>query len=208
MKFNPLLYLVTDRDIAAGRDLVELVEAAVRGGVTVVQLREKECPTGEFIELAKRLKEVLHSYDVPLIINDRVDVALAADADGVHIGQSDMPYSIAREILGDDKIIGLSVETIEEVAQAESLDVDYIALSPIFSTSTKLDIKSPFELEGAARARELSGHPMVAIGGINCDNCREITSIGIDGVAVISAILGAKDPEAAAKEFRERLTNK
>ena len=125
------LYLVTDRGLSLGRDIESVVMQAVRGGVTLVQLREKEIDTREFIALGLRLKAALAGTGVPLLINDRVDVALAVDADGVHIGQSDMPYGIARRLLGHDKIIGLSVETMDEVVQANDLDVDYVAVSPV-----------------------------------------------------------------------------
>ena len=133
------LYLVTDRNLSQGRSLEEVVSEAVIGGVTIVQLREKEATTGEFIELAIRLKEILKSYNVPLIINDRVDVALAVDAAGVHIGQSDMPYALARKLLGSDKIIGLSVENMDDLLKANELDVDYIGISPVYGTPTKTD---------------------------------------------------------------------
>ncbi len=205
MSVNLKLYLVTDRDIAGDRDIVELIEEAVRGGVTVVQLREKHASTREFLDLAIRVKTMLNKYGVPLIINDRVDIVLASGADGLHIGQSDMPYSTARELLGYQKIIGLSVETVEEAVAAEQLDVDYIAISPIFSTKTKQDIKEPFELVGARECREVSNHPIVAIGGINLDNCSDVISLGIDGVAVISAILGSSSPYCAARSFKEKL---
>ena len=125
------LYLVTDRDLSLGRSLEEVVSEAVSGGVTMVQLREKDAPTGEFIDLAGRLMNMLKPLGIPLIINDRVDVAMAVDADGVHIGQSDMPYEIARKLLGPDKIIGLSVENFEDIEKANALDVDYIGISPV-----------------------------------------------------------------------------
>ena len=195
------VYLVTDRPLCNGRDLVDVVISGVNGGVTMVQLREKECDTAEFIELAMALKSQLSAKGVPLIINDRVDVALACDADGVHIGASDMPYAIARRLLGDDKIIGLSVESMEEVEKANELDVDYIGISPVFSTATKKDIKKPFELEGLSRAASISRHPVVAIGGIKVDNAEDVFLSGADGVAVVSAICSADAPSEAAKSF-------
>ena len=129
--FDLSLYLVTDRPLAQGRDINWIVREAVAGGVTMVQLREKECSTAEFVALARELKMVLQPLGIPLVINDRIDVALAVDADGVHIGQSDMPYEIVRALLGKDKIVGLSVETVEEVIAANALDVDYIVISPV-----------------------------------------------------------------------------
>ena len=125
------LYLVTDRELSLGRSLEKVVSEAVAGGVTIVQLREKDASTGEFVELAFRLKDILRPYNVPLIINDRVDVALAVDAEGLHIGQSDMPYEIARKLLGPNKIIGLSVECIDDILKANKLDVDYVGISPV-----------------------------------------------------------------------------
>lgn len=142
------LYLVTDRDLSLERTLEEVVTEAVAGGVTIVQLREKGASTGEFVELARRLMGVLKPIGIPLIINDRVDVALAVDADGVHIGQSDMTYADARRLLGPEKIIGLSVESFEDIEAANALDVDYIGISPVYGTPTKKDTAKPFGLEG------------------------------------------------------------
>ena len=197
------LYLVTDRGIAAGRDIAEIVTEAVRGGVTMVQLREKDIDTREFVALALRLKEVLGPLGVPLIINDRVDVALASDADGVHIGQSDMPYAIARRLLGSGKIIGLSVENFAQIEEANALDVDYIGVSPVFATPTKTDTAAPFGIEGLRRASRESCHPVVAIGGMNEWTAARAVSAGADGIAVVSAIMGAESPfDAAARLVR------
>ena len=197
------LYLVTDRDLSLGRSLEEVVSEAVAGGVTLVQLREKDTPTGEFIELAFRLKEILNQYNVPLIINDRVDVALAVDAEGLHIGQSDMPYEIARKLLGPNKIIGLSVECMDDILEANKLDVDYIGISPVFGTPTKTDTAEPFGLEGLRKAVEISAHPTVAIGGMNASTIGDVMATGTDGVAVVSAICSAQYPRLAAKELSE-----
>ena len=192
------LYLVTDRPLSLGRDLDWIVEEAVKGGATMVQLREKDIATRDFIELARRLQPVLREARVPLIINDRVDVALAVDADGVHIGQSDMPWDIARRLLGPEKILGLSVETIDEVIEANSLDVDYIGISPVYATPTKTDTAPPFGLDGLREAVRLSAHPAVAIGGMNLQTAPEVLATGVDGIAVVSAICSAADPRAAA----------
>ena len=197
------LYLVTDRYLSLGRSLEEVVSEAVAGGVTIVQLREKDASTGEFIELAFRLKEILRPYNVPLIINDRVDVALAVDAEGLHIGQSDMPYEIARKLLGPDKIIGLSVENMDDLLEANKLDVDYVGISPVYGTPTKTDTAEPFGLEGLRRAVELSVHPTVAIGGMNADTIADVMAAGTDGVAVVSAICSAESPRLAAKELKD-----
>ena len=196
------LYLVTDRGLSLGRDIEWIVGEAVAGGVTIVQLREKDIDTREFVALGLRLKALLAPLGVPLIINDRVDVALAVDADGVHIGQSDMPYDVARRLLGPDKIIGLSVETLDQVKEANLLDVDYIAVSPVYSTPTKTDTAPPFGLEGLRQAVSLSRHPGVAIGGMNAATAPAVLATGIDGVAVVSAICSAPDPRAAAAALR------
>lgn len=197
------LYLVTDRGLCPkGRSLVQTVKEAVEGGVTMVQLREKDIDTRTFIEEALELKALLGPLGVPLIINDRVDVALASDADGVHIGQSDMPYSIARRLLGPDRIIGLSVENMNQVAQANALDVDYIGVSPVFATPTKTDTARPFGLEGLREAVKLSHHPTVAIGGMNALTAADVMAAGTDGIAVVSAIIAAPDPRAAAEELK------
>ena len=196
------LYLVTDRELSRGRTLEEVVSEAVAGGITIVQLREKDASTGEFVELAMRLKEMLKPYKVPLIINDRVDVALAVDADGVHIGQSDMAYKDARRLLGPDKIIGLSVESFSDIEAANALDVDYIGISPVYGTPTKTDTAEPFGLEGLRKAVEMSVHPAVAIGGMNAATIAEVMAAGADGVAVVSAICSADNIRKATSELR------
>lgn len=201
MKNYLKLYLVTDRDLSLGRSLEEVVSEAVAGGVTVVQLREKEASTGEFVSLSRRLMELLKPLGIPLIINDRVDVALAVDADGVHIGQSDMSYEDARRLLGPDKIIGLSVESFEDIETANGLDVDYIGISPVYGTPTKTDTAEPFGLAGLRKAVEMSVHPTVAIGGMNAATIGEVMASGTDGVAVVSAICSAESPRQAAMEL-------
>ena len=197
------LYLVTDRPLSLGRDLDWIVAEAVRGGTTMVQLREKEADTRDFVALGLKLKELLTPLGIPLLINDRIDVALAVDADGVHIGQSDMPYAIARRLLGPDRIIGLSVETMDEVAEANALDVDYVAVSPVYGTPTKTDTAEPFGLEGLRKAAALSRHPVVAIGGMNERTAADVFAAGADGIAVVSAIRSAPDPCAAARRLLE-----
>ena len=201
------LYLVTDRGLSLGRDLETVVLQAVKGGVTLVQLREKDIDTREFIALGLRLKDALKGSGVPLLINDRVDVALAVDADGVHIGQSDMPYEMARRILGPDKIIGLSVETMDEVVQANGLEVDYVAVSPVFSTTTKTDTLAPFGYDGLEQACRLTRHPICGIGGMNAGTVGEAIARGADGVAVVSAIVSAPDPYSASKNLKSIIDN-
>ena len=200
------LYLVTDCPLALGRDIEWVVCEAVKGGVTLVQLREKDLDTRHFIELGRRLKALLAPTGVPLLINDRVDVALAVDADGVHIGQSDMAYADARRLLGEDKIIGLSVENMAEVGEANALDVDYIAVSPVFLTSTKTDTAAAFGFEGLASAAAMTRHPLVGIGGMNMKTAAQAVRSGADGIAVVSGIMSAPDPQAAARELIKEMT--
>ena len=195
------LYLVTDRRLAGGRPLEAVVAAAVRGGVSAVQLREKECGTREFVELARKLKSLLGP--VPLIINDRVDVALAVGADGVHIGQSDMKYDDVRRLVGPDAIVGLSVDSAEQPAPA---DLDYLGVGPIFPTGTKTDAGPALGLEGLARLRAASRHILVGIGGINATNAAAVLGAGADAIAVVSAICAAPDPERAAAGLRAILS--
>jgi thiamine-phosphate pyrophosphorylase len=201
------LYLVTDRHFCAPRPLEDVVLAAVRGGVTAVQLREKKCGTREFIWLARGLKARLAPAGIPLIINDRVDVALASGADGVHLGQSDVEYRDARRLLGPDAIIGLSVETAWQAESAASLDVDYLGVGPIFPTPTKADAATPWGLEKLSAVRHLSRHVLIAIGGINRENAGSVIRAGADGIAVVSVICGAEDPEQAARDLRLAATS-
>lgn len=202
------LYLVTDRGLAGERAIEDIVKEAVEGGVTMVQLREKDIATRDFIALALRLKDVLKPYGVPLIINDRVDVALASGAEGVHIGQSDIPYAIARKLLGPSKIIGLSVENFEQIEEANSLDVDYIGVSPVFATPTKADTAEPFGLDGLRKAVRMSVHPTVAIGGMNERTAADVMACGTDGIAVVSAIVCAPDPKESSKNLLQIINGK
>ena len=199
------LYLVTDRDLARGRSIAWLVEAAVRGGVTAVQLREKSCPASDFVQLGRELKKLLAPLHVPLVVNDRVDLALEIGADGVHIGQHDMDPERARELLGPGAIIGLSIETVEQARAAVSLDVDYLGVGPVFATATKSDAAPPLGLAALAQVRAISRHRVVAIGGIGLENARQAIRSGADGVAVVSAICAAGDPERAARELRQSI---
>ncbi|MHB8771628.1 MAG: thiamine phosphate synthase [Syntrophales bacterium] len=197
------LYFVTDRSLCGTRPVEDVVLAAIRGGAACVQLREKSAATRAFVEEARMIKELMAPFRVPLIINDRLDVALAVGADGVHLGQDDMPYEIARRLLGPNAIIGVSVETWADVERAETLDVDYLGVSPIFSTPTKTDTKAPWGIEGLARIRAFSRHPLVAIGGLNAANAAAIVKAGADGVAVVSAICTSPDPAATSRELTE-----
>jgi thiamine-phosphate pyrophosphorylase len=199
------LYLVTDRGLSRGRSIAYVVEAAVRGGVTAVQLREKSCPTGDFIRLGRELKKLLAPFQVPLIVNDRVDIALEIGADGMHIGQQDMDSERARKLMGPDAIIGLSIETIEQARAAVPLDVDYLGVGPVFATATKMDAAPPLGLAALAQIRAVSRHAIVAIGGIGLENTRQAIDSGADGVAVVSAICAADDPEQAARGLRQSI---
>jgi thiamine-phosphate pyrophosphorylase len=197
------LYLVTDRTLSRQRSSEEIVSAAVRGGVTCVQLREKHCSTREFIREARSLQPLLHRHKIPLIINDRLDVALAIGADGLHLGQSDMHIADARRLVGKKMIIGISAETLDDAIGAEQQGADYIGISPVFTTDTKTDTAAPLGLEGIRRIRRAVGIPLVGIGGINMNNVREILSAGADGVAVVSAIVSADCPETAAADLKK-----
>jgi len=197
------LYLVTDRSLSKGRTTFEIVEAAVKGGVTCVQLREKQCDTREFIDEALLIKDFLKLKRIPLIINDRLDVAQAVGADGVHLGQSDMPFSMAKKIVGDSMLIGISAESLDDAIQAEKEGADYIGVSPIFQTPTKTDTAPPLGLTGLQKIRETVDIPLVGIGGLNKTNAQEVIEGGADGIAVVSAIVSADDPELAAKSLKE-----
>ncbi|MGZ3579648.1 MAG: thiamine phosphate synthase [Syntrophales bacterium] len=197
------LYLVTDRGLCGKRSLEDVAYHALLGGAACIQLREKDVPTRFFVEEARTLKALTAGFRVPLIINDRIDVALASGADGVHIGQDDMPYAEARRLMGPKAIIGLSVETWNEVVEAEAIDVNYLGVSPVFKTPTKSDTKGNWGLEGLARIKAYSRHLLVAIGGLNASNAEDAVMAGADCIAVVSAICAASDPLRAAREINE-----
>ena len=197
------LYLVTDRGLSRGRKTLEIVAAAVNGGATVVQLREKACSTLEFIHQALSINAFLKTRGIPLIINDRVDVAQAVAADGVHLGQTDMPLETAKGILGDTMIIGISAESLADAIAAEKGGADYLGVSPIYTTPTKTDTAPAIGLEGLREIRRAVRLPLVGIGGLNRANAAEVIRNGADGVAVVSAIVAADNPEAAARELRQ-----
>ncbi len=195
------LYLVTDSELSLGRPLAEVVEAAVRGGVSCVQLREKRLDTRAFVAQARALRALLAACRIPLVINDRIDVALACGADGVHLGQGDMPVEDARRLLPPEVFIGWSVETPQDVQRAQGLPVDYLGVSPVFATPTKTDTARPWGLEGLRAARAATRLPLVAIGGIHAGNAREVLAHGADGLAVVSAICSAPSPRDAAAQL-------
>mgnify|MGYP003308549768 CR=1 FL=1 len=195
------LYLCTDRSLMSCKTIEESVEQAIAGGVTVVQLREKNCSSREFYELAKRVQQITKSNNIPLIINDRVDIALAVQAEGVHIGQSDLPAKTVRNIVGSDMIIGVSASNYAEGAQAVADGADYLGVGAMFATGTKTDaVLTPFEHLKQLR-REFS-IPIVVIGGINATTIPQFSGLGIDGYAVVSAIVAQPDTKKAAEELR------
>lgn len=196
------LYLVTDEKLCLGKSLEEVVEQAVIGGVTAVQLREKDLHTRDFIKRAVQLKKILSAYHVPLIINDRIDIALAVRADGIHVGQNDMPYEYFEKIIPDQMMRGLSVETPGQAAEAEKYKLDYLSVSPVFLTSTKTELEMEWGIEGLRKLAVTTKHPLVAIGGINSSNAADIIQAGAKGIAVVSAICSARDPFIAAKELK------
>jgi len=195
------VYLVTDRALCLNRPLDDVVLSAVRGGAGIVQLREKNASSREFLELARALVSRIQPLGIPLIINDRADIALASGAAGLHIGQNDLPPEDARRIMGPDVIIGLSVENRTELLAAEDHDIDYVGISPVFSTSTKTDTHEPWGLGGLRWAREHSGLPLVAIGGIHRDNAADVIRAGAHSLAVVTEICSASDPEKAARDL-------
>lgn len=198
------LYLVTDSDICGREKLLYYIENAILGGVTIVQLREKSSDGRQFYETAAKVRKLTNEYSIPLIINDRVDIALAVNADGVHLGQNDLPCEAARKILGNDKIIGLSARSISKAIDAEKSGADYIGVGAMFPTSTKNDaeVVSPSIIKDI---KNIVNIPIVAIGGICIDNIGILSGCGIDGAAVVSAIMGSDTPRSAAKELIERL---
>jgi thiamine-phosphate pyrophosphorylase len=196
------LYLVTDRGLSLGRSTVDIVAAAVAGGVTCVQLREKNCGTREFVAQARAVRKLLAGTNVPLIINDRLDVALAVEADGVHLGQTDMDIADVRRMVGKDMLIGISAECVEDAVRAEAEGADYVGISPVFSTPTKTDTAPALGLRGVALIRAAVSLPLVGIGGVKPGNAADIIQAGCDGVAVVSAIVSAPDPEKAALELK------
>lgn len=200
-KKDLLLYAVTDRHWLNGETLYSQVEKALKGGATFIQLREKKLDEGSFLEEAKEIQKLCKEYNVPFVINDNVEIAKEINADGVHVGQSDMEAQNVREILGDDKIIGVSAQTVEQALLAEKHGADYLGVGAVFKTGSKDDAEevSHDELERICKAVSI---PVIAIGGITHDNVKELAGRGIVGIAVISAIFGQKDIENATKELK------
>ena len=203
-KVDYSLYLVTDRELMTSASMEECVEKAVAGGCTVVQLREKKVAAGEFYQTALKLREVTSRYGVPLIINDRADIARAVDADGVHIGQDDLPYSAARSVVGKGKIVGVSVRSLAEALEASLLGANYLGVGAMFTTSTKIGVDY-VRFEELQKIRESVKTPIVVIGGINKENVQMFFGAGINGIAVISAVVAQNDITLAAKELKDMI---
>ena len=193
------LYLVTDKSDDVEKFL-RTIEEGIKGGVSVVQIREKTADTLDFYNLALKVKEITAKYDVPLIINDRVDVALAVDADGVHVGQTDMPCDVTRALVGPDKIVGVSAATIEEAKKAERDGANYIGSGAVFPTSTKDDAPK-ITKKDLKEIVDSINIPVVAIGGINLNNAHELNGTGIAGLSVVSAIMSSDNPKKSSEEL-------
>jgi thiamine-phosphate pyrophosphorylase len=199
------LYLVAGTDDLGGRDLLDVVATAVAGGVTCVQLREKSLAEAPFVRLARALKARLAPLEVPLVINDSLAVALAAEADGLHLGQDDIPAGEARAALGPERILGLSAGDLDEARRVDTALVDYVGVGPVFPTGTKADAGAAIGLGGVADLRAHFTLPLVAIGGIQETKAAEVARCGVEGLAVVSAICGAQDPQAAARGLRRAI---
>lgn len=200
-KIDYSLYLCTDRSLMTAPTLEQAVNDAIKGGCTVVQLREKHATSREFYQLALSLKRITGYYGIPLIINDRLDIAAAVNAEGVHLGQKDLPADIARAVLGEEKIIGVSANNLQAAINAELDGADYIGVGAVFQTSTKTDTK-PVTIDKLREIRSAVTIPMVAIGGIKRSNISQLNGTGINGVAVVSAVIGSKNITAAARELK------
>ena len=203
MKFDSSMYFITDSLNYSEEEFLSRVEQALEGGVTLLQLREKDKTTREYIELAKKVHELTKKYDVPLIIDDRVDVALAINAEGVHVGQSDMPVSMARKLMGDDKIVGATTKTVEQAVESYAQGADYLGVGAIYPTTTKVKtvLTSTETLKDICNSVPI---PANAIGGLNKDNIDILKGISISGICVVSAIMKAENPQKATVELIER----
>lgn len=203
-KIDYSLYLVTDRHMPKSGAFEAVVEEAIQGGVTLVQLREKEGDTGLLYERAMTLKRVTDTYGIPLIIDDRIDIMLATDAAGIHVGQSDIPAKVARKLIGSDKILGVSAANLEEALQAEADGADYLGVGAMYPTATKPDADFT-TLETLKEIRRQVHIPVVAIGGINETTLPDFQNSGIDGFAIVSAIMASKKPKQEAKKLKESI---
>lgn len=202
-KFDTSLYFITDSSNYTEQEFLNRVEKALQGGVTLMQLREKDKTTSEYIELAQKVHNITQKYNVPLIIDDRVDVALAVNAEGVHVGQSDMPVNIARKLMGEDKVVGATTKTVEQAKEAYEQGADYLGVGAIYPTTTKVKtvLTSTDTLRDICNAVSI---PVNAIGGLNKDNIDILEGISISGICVVSAIMKADDPKKATEELKAR----
>lgn len=202
-KFDTSLYFITDSSNYTEQEFLNRVEKALQGGVTLMQLREKDKTTREYIELAQKVHSITKKYNVPLIIDDRVDVALAVNAEGVHVGQSDMPVSLARKLMGENKIVGATTKTVEQAKEAYEQGADYLGVGAIYPTTTKVKtvLTSTDTLRDICNAVSI---PVNAIGGLNKDNIDILEGISISGICVVSAIMKADDPKKATKELKAK----
>jgi thiamine-phosphate pyrophosphorylase len=197
------VYVITGRRIAGDRSILDVVRAAIRGGASVVQLREKTAATREIVELGQALREITRPAGIPLIVNDRLDIALAIGAEGVHVGHDDMPVGLARRLIGPDRLLGASPETVSEARQMERDGADYLGVGDVYGTPSKSDAGPPIGVDGLTEVIRAVSIPVVAIGGITLENAGAVIQAGAAGVAVISAVVSAPDPEAAARRLRE-----
>lgn len=207
MNFDYRLYLVTDRQLMSYDTLAEAVEQAILGGCTMIQLREKELSSLEFYNQAVAVKQVTDKYHIPLIINDRIDIAMAVQATGVHIGQRDLPAAAVRKVIGENMLLGVSASSIAEAIQAQQDGADYLGVGAMFPTGTKTDAES-VSMEELQKIRTAVSLPIVVIGGINKGNAGCFKPMGIDGLAVVSAIIAQSDIKAAAAELKELFSGK
>jgi thiamine-phosphate pyrophosphorylase len=198
------LYLITDQYIVKGLSHIQIAEKALLGGLKFIQYREKQLSKRESYKIALQLREITRKYNAVLIINDDIDIALAVDADGVHLGQEDLPVQTARKMLGENKIIGLSTHSLKQAEEAQGSGADYIAIGPIFRSTTK-DVREPLGADIIKEIRKISRLPVIAIGGINENNIEDIMKTGADGAAVISAIIAKEDITGAVREFIRRV---
>jgi thiamine-phosphate pyrophosphorylase len=205
-KIDLRLYALTDATLSRGRSHSDVIAAAIRGGATIIQYREKSANTRKMIEEARILLDLCRKHKVPFIVNDRLDVAMVVDADGVHVGQDDMPASLARKLIGEQKILGVSAENEEQARQAIADGADYLGAGAVFITATKSDAGNPIGLDGVERIVRMSQVPVVGIGGINASNAAGVIRAGAAGVAVVSAIVNADDVEVAARELKQIVT--
>ncbi|WP_270940009.1 thiamine phosphate synthase [Romboutsia lituseburensis] len=204
IKKNLKLYLVTDNDILGERDFYKCIEDAIKGGVTMVQLREKDASGKEFLEKAFKLREITRKYNVPFIINDRVDIAIICDADGVHVGQSDIDAKFVRSLIGENKILGVSARNLNEAKKAKKNGANYIGVGAMYSTSTKLDAKS-VSYETVEEIKKILDIPIVLIGGINLKNLENLKKLNCDGYAVVSSILKEKNIYSTSENWIEAI---